>query len=218
MNDIGIRLKLIRQRCNIHIPAIAAATGIAKETLYKWEKGTKPSNLNNYLRLKDYLDQLERSQEYKAFEVEKQQPVTIKLPLNPDGPPIPQIDGKAASGTILFTNNDPELIVDRISAPFLGKVDGVIEVIGHSMEPTFPNGCRIIITRIRDIQTLNCGSYYYIIDSNFQGIVRKIYLREDKNYLQLVADNPDQNKFPPMERTRLQIEAIFKVNAAIIRF
>ncbi len=30
------------------MPAIAAATGISKENLYKWEKGTKPSDFELY--------------------------------------------------------------------------------------------------------------------------------------------------------------------------
>ena len=216
MKDIGVRLKEFRQRSKIKMPAVAASTGIAKETLYKWEKGTKPSNIDDYYKLKIYLDKAECRLENDAFEMEAQQPATLRLPLSNLSPAVPQTDGKAASGTIIFTNNQPELIVDRINAPFLGVVDGVIEVAGHSMEPTFPNGCRVTISRLTDNRTLTTGQYYYIIDTNWQGIVRRIYQDEKDNSIRLVSDNPDQSKYPPIERSLDQIEAIFKVTVAII--
>ena len=53
------------------MPAIALATGIAKETLYKWEKGTKPGNIEDFYKLKVYLDKMEGKLEDEAFELEK---------------------------------------------------------------------------------------------------------------------------------------------------
>ena len=199
------------------MPAIARATGIAKETLYKWEKGTKPGNIEDFYKLKVYLDKMEGKLEDETFELEKHKPATIRLPLKNIRSAAVQADGKAASGTVIFTNNEPELIVDRINAPFLGVADGVIEVTGHSMEPTFCNGCRVVITRLWENRTLTSGLYYYIVDSNWQGIVRKVYMKEKEKWIRLVSDNPDQLKYPPMERSMDQIEAIFKVSAAIIK-
>src|SRR5687768_4024772 len=57
--EIGIRLKEFRKRTNIKMPVIAAATGISKENLYKWEKGTKPSDFKLYNKLVAYLDKME---------------------------------------------------------------------------------------------------------------------------------------------------------------
>jgi len=218
MKDIGVRLREFRKRSDISMPAIASATGISKETLYKWEKGTKPSNIEDYYKLKVYLDKEENRLENESFEIEVQKPATLRLPLNTAGPAVPQADGKAASGTIIFTNNEPELIVDRINAPFLGFVEGGIEVIGHSMEPTFFNGCRITITRLSDNQTLNWGQYYYIIDTSWRGIVRRVYQSDKENCIRLVSDNPDQVKYPPIERSPDQIKAILIVGASITKF
>ena len=200
------------------MPAIAALTGISKETLYKWEKGTKPSNISDYFKLKGYLDKMESKLEVETFEIESQKPVTLGLPLNNAHSAVSQTDGKAASGTIIFTNNGPELIVDRINAPFLGRVDGVIEVIGFSMDPTFGNGCLLAITRVSDNQRLNWGQYYYIIDTNWQGIIRRVYQGNKENTLILISDNPDQSKYPPIEINLDQVEAIFKVCASITKF
>ncbi|OQP44248.1 hypothetical protein A4H97_33385 [Niastella yeongjuensis] len=200
------------------MPVIATETGIAKETLYKWEKGTKPSKIEDYFILKAYLDKMEGKLEEEAFETENQKPSTLRLSLRNNRPAVPQTDGKVATGSIIFSNNEPELIVDRINAPFLGVVDGVVEVNGDSMEPTFSNGYRITITRLTDNWILFSGQYYYIIDTNWQGIIRRVYQGEKDNSIRLVSDNPDQSKFPPMERNLDQIEAIFKVGAAIIKY
>jgi phage repressor protein C with HTH and peptisase S24 domain len=217
-HHIGQRLKAFRERSNIKMPAIAALTGIAKETLYKWEKGTKPSDLNDYFRLKAYLDKMENKLDEEQLELEDKKPATLRLPFNRNRVPVPQTDGKAAAGTVTFFENEPELIVDRINAPFLGTVEGVVEITGESMEPTFCNGCRVAITRLNDFKRLNWGLYYYIIDKNWDGIVRRIYQGETENSIQLVSDNPNQDKYPPIQRQWEHIEAIFRVTAGILRY
>jgi transcriptional regulator with XRE-family HTH domain len=215
---IGSRLRELRLRTNIKMPAVAAATGIAKETLYKWEKGTRPSNLEEYFKLKSYLDMTENKLEIERLDREDKKPATLGIPLKGGKPAIPQMDGKAAAGTIIITDNEPQLIVDRITGPFLGAAEGVVEVVGQSMEPTFVNGCRIVISRLKDSRNLHWGLYYYIIDTNWHGIVRRVYQTSGQNSLRLVADNADQLKYPPIEISRDQIESIFKVSAAIIKY
>lgn len=215
--NIGARLKEFREKTKTRIPEIAAITGISKETLYKWEKGTRPSNVNEYIALKSYLDRMESKMEEEEFLYDAQKPATLRLPLNSDREPVPQTNGKAAAGTIVITDNEPELIVDRISAPFLGKVEGTVEVSGESMEPTFKNGCRVAIIRLKEIRTLNWGECYFIIDNNWLGTVKRIYPGETANSIKLISDNPNQAKFPPIIRQWNQIVAIFKVQAGILK-
>jgi phage repressor protein C with HTH and peptisase S24 domain len=215
---IGQRLKAFREKTKIKMPAIATLTGIAKETLYKWEKGTKPSDINDYFRLKTYLDKMENKLEEEQLELENQKPATLRLPLNVDRLPVPQTDGKAAAGTITFFNSEPELIVDRINAPFLGTVEGVVEVTGESMAPTFANGCRVVLIRLNNYRILDWGLYYYIIDKNWQGSVRRVYQGETEGSLRLESDNPNQDKFPPIQRQWDHIEAIFRVIAGILKY
>jgi transcriptional regulator with XRE-family HTH domain len=215
MVDIGAQLREFRIRSYIKMPAIATATGIAKETLYKWEKGTKPSNIHDYFTLKNYLDNMEGKLEAEAFEFENKKPATLRLPFNPNRLPIPQTEGKVAAGTVIATDWGPELIVDRINAPCLGVMEGMIEVVGDSMAPTFINGSRIVIVRLKNNRLLNWGNSYYIMDHNWQGNVRRVYQGQTENHIQLVADHPDQRKFPPLERTWNEIAAIFKIIASI---
>jgi phage repressor protein C with HTH and peptisase S24 domain len=217
-NDhIGIRLKIFRERSKIKMPAIATITGIAKENLYKWEGGTKPRDVNEYFNLKSYLDRMENKLEEEQWNFECQKPVTLRLPFNRNRPPVLQAEGKAVSGTITFIDNEPELIVDRINAPFLGEGEGVIEVLGESMAPTFINGCRIVIVRLNDYRILEWGKCYYIIDNNWQGVVRRIKQGDMPNTIRMVSDNPFQEKYPPIQRQWEQIKAVFRVTASVLR-
>jgi len=214
---IGIRLKKFRENSKIKMPAIATITGIAMGTLYKWERGTKPSDINEYFRLKSYLDRMENKLEEELWNFECQNPTTLRLPFNRNRPPVLQTEGKAAAGTIIFINNEPELIVDRINAPFLGEGEGVVEVIGESMAPTFINGCRIVIVRLNDYRILEWGKYYYIIDNNWQGVVRRIYQGDLPNTVRMVSDSSFQEKYPPIQLQWEQIKAILRVTASVLR-
>jgi phage repressor protein C with HTH and peptisase S24 domain len=216
-HQIGLRLKAFREKTKTKMPAIATLTGIAKETLYKWEKGTRPRDINDYFKLKSYLDKMENKLDEEQLELENQKPATLRLPFNRSRVPVPQTDGKAAAGTVTFFDNEPELIVDRINAPFLGVVEGVIEITGESMEPLFRSGCRIAIIRLNNYRLLYWGSYYYIINKNWDGIVRRVYPGETENSIQLVSDNPNQEQFPPIQCEWENIVAIFRVTACIVR-
>src|SRR6186713_968797 len=62
--DIGNRLKEFRKKKKVKMPAIAAATGISEENLYKWEKGTKPSDFTLYNKLVEYLNTMENAPDF----------------------------------------------------------------------------------------------------------------------------------------------------------
>ncbi|MBO9199529.1 MULTISPECIES: S24 family peptidase [Niastella] len=216
MTDIGFRLKVFRMRSGTKMHMVEKSTGIAKAKLYKWEKGIRPNNIEAFNKLNAYLEEMESKQ--SAGDISMITPATLILPLKNNRPAKPQVDGKSASGTIIFTGLTPELIVDRIDAPFLGVFEGAIQVTGNGMEPTFSNGCWVTITRLNDFQALNWGYYYYLIDSNYMGYVRRVCQSEKENILRLESDNPDQLRYPPIERSLDKIMAIFKIGASITKF
>jgi hypothetical protein len=142
---------------------------------------------------------------------------TIWLPLNPNLMPAPNTDGNSTAGSIIKINGEPGLVVDRISAPLFGHIDGIIEVNGESMAPTFINGCRVGIVRLSDNKLINWGSCCYIIDKNWCAIVRRVYQGDTSDKLLLLADNPDQELFPPAIRSWDQIEAIYNIKLMVIK-
>lgn len=206
---IGTRLSQFRERSNIKMPAISTAIGIPKETLYKWEHGTNPRDVNDYFKLKAYLDAVEMKEDEYEMGLEAKKPTTIRLPLTVDQPPVYDSDGRTAAGTILIFNGEPQLIVERMNAPFMGTVEGAIDVTGDSMEPTIKHGCRIAIHRLSDFRILDWGRCYYVINKNLKGIVRRVYPCEGG--IQLVSDHPNKSVYPPIERSWDQIIAVLEI-------
>lgn len=211
MNDIGVRLKEIRTKSCISILDIVAATGLSKDKLYYWEKGNKPQKKADYNKLNAYLNKIESLQELDNHAI-------VRLPLKNKRVAKPHFNGKANSGTVFFNHLEPELIVEQVNDPLLGKIEGIITVNGDNMEPSLPNGCRIGITRLNDFRSLQWGKCYYIIDKNWQGYVKRVYQGSSESCISLVSDHPDKKLFPSYELSWDKIETILEIVSCIIKF
>jgi len=219
--QIGERLKLLRKKKNIKMPAIAEATGISKENLYKWEKGTKPSDFTLYNKLAEYLDNVENEPDHVY---EEPKPATNKqtkqvghtlftgIHLTTDDDAIPLADGYAPG--ITTHNNKPMLVGWRIDAPVIGNFDCVIAVTGDSMEPKFKSGSWIALKKLRFTKIINGGYYYYIVDKNLQGLLRRVQPSAENNSIILIAEN---EQYPEIIRKMDDVLAIFSVEAVIMK-
>lgn len=219
--QIGDRLKELRKKKNIKMPAIAKATGISKENLYKWEKGTKPSDFALYNKLVEFLDKVESTPDYvfeepKANNGKQTKQTALALftgiYLTTDEDPLPLADGYAPGITTL--NDKPLLVGWRIDAPVIGNFDCVIAVTGDSMEPKFKSGCWIALKKLRFTKILNGGYYYYIVDKNLQGLLRRVQPSAENNSIILIAEN---NQYPEIVRKMDDVLAIFSVEAVIMK-
>ena len=160
----------------------------------------------------------EQETTYKHHPKNQGKLLKLRLPLKKRGKPTPVSNDKATPGMVVLINEEPELILEYIDVPFIGWVDGVVEVVGESMHPTFKNGDRIAIKRLDNRSLLNWGEYYYIVDTNWQGVVKRILEGNNGDHIVLQSDNPDQKKFPPIKRRWKDIEAVFKVTGAITKY
>jgi len=220
--DIGTRLKEFRKRKHIKMPAIAAATGISKENLYKWEKGTKPSDFELYNKLVEYLDKMESDPDHyyedpksNGTHLNKQSPSLLTgIFLALDEESLSLSDNNAVPGSIISINNEPVLIAFRIDAPVIGDVDGVIPVTGDSMEPKFRSGNWIALKKLRYTRIINGGYYYYVVDMNGKGLLRRVLPAAENNSIILTAEN---EAYPEITRNMDDILAIFSVEAVIVK-
>jgi hypothetical protein len=199
------------------MPEISRATGIEKETLYRWEKGAKPSDITLYTRLNDYLNNMELAAAHASISGDDRV-VALRLPLTNNATPIPWLHGNISSGSIVVVDEKPELIVEPINGPFLSRAEGLIEINTESMEPTFKKGSRIAISRLKDGGELLWGECYYVINKRWQGFVRRLYEGENGTHLRLMSDHPDQQKYPPITLGLDRIEAICRIRAQIISY
>jgi phage repressor protein C with HTH and peptisase S24 domain len=220
--DIATRLKEFRKRKHIKMPAIAAATGISKENLYKWEKGTKPSDFELYNKLVAYLDKMENDPDHyyedpksNGTHLNKQPPSLLTgILLALDEESLSLSDNNAVAGSIISINNKPVLVAFRIDAPVIGDVDGVIPVSGDSMEPKFKSGNWIALKKLRYTRIINGGYYYYVVDKNGKGLLRRVLPAAENNSIILIAEN---EAYPEITRKMDDILAIFSVEAVIVK-
>ena len=222
--DIATRLKEFRKKTKIRMPAIAIATGISKENLYKWEKGTKPSDFDKLQDLKKYLDEMENAPahllEDARSKVANQPPAAAPalftgIALSQDEAPLPLRDTSAVPGSIITINNKPVLVAWQIDAPFIGIVDGVIPVTGDSMEPTFKNGNLVALKKLRFLKIINAGYFYYVIDKNHKGLLRRLRPAAESNSIILSAEN--EQVYPETTRQFDDVLAIFSIEAVIMK-
>lgn len=221
--EIGKRLKEFRKRKNIKMPALAAATGISKENLYKWEKGTKPSDFDQLKILIEYIEKMDNApdqvvEEPKLINTKKGKPATTFLTgifLSQDEESLLLFDNNTAPGNVIVINKQPILVAARIDAPVIGEVDGVIPVTGESMEPRFRSGNWIAIKKLRFTKIINAGFFYYIVDKNHTGLIRRVRPAPENNSIILTAEN--EKDYPEITRKMDEILAIFSIEAVIFK-
>ena len=220
--EIGRRLKEFRKRKNIKMPAIAEATGISKENLYKWEKGTKPSDFDQLQTLIEYINNTDNAPDQVAEDpklIKKTKPSSTTfltgIFLSQDEESVLLYDNNAAPGNVIIINKQPILVASRIDAPVIGDVDGVIPVTGDSMEPRFRSGNFIAIKKLRFTRIINAGSFYYIIDKNNIGLIRRVRPAGEPNSIILISENGKD--YPEITRRMDEILAIFSIEAVIFK-
>jgi transcriptional regulator with XRE-family HTH domain len=222
--DIGKRLKSFRVKTKTKMPAIAEATGISKENLYKWEKGTKPSDFTQYKELEKYLNDMENVPEHMLEDarVNGTPPTHTGISslytgifLSQDDAALPSTENNGIPGTVITINNKPVLIAWRMDSPFIGEIDGVIPVIGDSMEPKFKSGNLIALKKLRYTKIINAGYYYYVIDINHKGLLRRVRPAAENNSIILSAEN--DKDYPEITRKMDDILAIFSIEAVIMK-
>lgn len=222
--EIGKRLKEFRKRKNIKMPALAAATGISKENLYKWEKGTKPSDFDQLKVLIEYIEKMDNGpdqvvEDPKLINTKKGKAAATTfltgIFLSQDEESLLLHDNNVAPGNVIIINKQPILVASRIDAPVIGEVDGVIPVTGESMEPRFRSGNWIAIKKLRFIKIINAGFFYFIIDKNHTGLIRRVRPSGENNSIILTAENTKD--YPEITRKMDEILAIFSIEAVIFK-
>jgi phage repressor protein C with HTH and peptisase S24 domain len=121
---------------------------------------------------------------------------------------------RASAGHALLFNDRPELIAEYVDIPFIGKSDGVIEIVGASMNPTYVNGTRIAVRKLEDKQLIYPNECYYIIDANYDGRVKRLIKSEKEDHIILRSDNKE---YPDVELHWNKIVSVCKILCRIIK-
>lgn len=63
----GKQIRDKRKAENLSVEALATKIGVGKENLYKWEKGTQPSNPEDYIKVSNWLENVPRGTKNAAL-------------------------------------------------------------------------------------------------------------------------------------------------------
>lgn len=129
-----------------------------------------------------------------------------------DGKLIPLLPLSAEGGSLDGFDNlgvslpDCEVIYSPIK-----DADMAITVSGKSMEPDYPEGCRVVVKRINHALFIEWGREYVLDTTN--GIVLKTLTpAKDPDYIRCTSINPDQQRYAPFEIPKESIRGVYRVH------
>jgi len=222
MNDFFKKLKELRNEFNYTQQQMADKLGISLTQYQNYEVKTIPPHekilkLNNILDF-DFSRIIYKENVGNNWEIaEDEHPYITKRrnKKNHNKPNLtPVFDIKASAGRAILFNDRPEIIADYVDIPFIGKSDGVIEIVGASMNPTYVNGTRIAVRKLEDKQLIYPNECYYIIDVNYDGRVKRLIKSEKPDHIILRSDNKD---YPDVELPWEKIVSVCKILCRIIK-
>lgn len=134
-----------------------------------------------------------------------------------DGKLIPLLPLSAEGGSLDGFDNlgvslpDCEVIYSPIR-----DADMAITVSGKSMEPNYPEGCRVVVKRINHALFIEWGREYVLDTIN--GIVLKtLEPSDDADSIRCISLNPDQRRYAPFEVPKESIRGVYRVHLMMSR-
>ena len=122
------------------------------------------------------------------------------LPLSAEGGSLDGFDNLGVSLP------DCEVIYSPIK-----DADMAITVSGKSMEPDYPEGCRVVVKRINHALFIEWGREYVLDTAN--GIVLKtLEPSDDPNFIRCTSLNPDQRRYAPFEIPKESVRGVYRVH------
>ena len=191
--NIGEKLKKFRQDKGLSVLAFAKLYDFNKENLYKWEKGTKPTDYGEVNRLLEILEN---------------DPSIVSEPLQPyvekrrqlkttDFPPIPVFAGNTQAGIITVYSDDPTMQkpVGHLPAELFPGCNHAEKVTGDSMYPLIINQ-GWVIGKVIDKKGIIWGEKYSIHTTYGLAVVKYVHPGTTKGSIKLVSHNKN---VPPQE-------------------
>lgn len=136
---------------------------------------------------------------------------------------VPVFDIQAQASPVgSFDDDLKELPKSYITIPGFEDCTFAVYVWGHSMYPTYDNGCMVIVKEVKEKSFIQYGSAYLVI-TNEQRIVKRMYEDEtDNRFVLLASDNPEQRKdqkvkYPTYRLEKEAINRLFLVKGTIKR-
>jgi phage repressor protein C with HTH and peptisase S24 domain len=222
------KIQSVIAKTGMNYKELAKKLGVSIHNFYKWKGSSNPRNHKEYEKVIRALDDLleNATREFATEDPRARyvtqpkggqpaKPLLVNIYLTEEEDAAVYADEKAIPGSIITIKGKPALVALRNESPVMGEVDGLITVTGDSMEPKFKSGSWIAIKKLKFARIINAGYYYYIIDKNEKGLLRKVRPAGESNSITLLSEN--EASYPTITRSLDDILAIFSVEAVVTK-
>ncbi len=207
----GQKLHILIQKDERGLNEIAALLNVAEATIIRWYKEEKLRTINK-ARLKiigidlDALEDVNKKHDLNHIAVAKNNAILAAHKL-----PLYDVDAMAGN-MMLFSESNPEYIIDWVDLPALRNATACIGVMGDSMYPTYKRGDIIVLKEIFDYaKDVEYGQAYVIV-TNESLWLKRIDKHKIKNTWHLRSDN---KAYGIMEVDQKKVVKLYRVRGTI---
>jgi transcriptional regulator with XRE-family HTH domain len=191
---------------------IAEKTGFSKSVVSNYLAGRVTASKNFMIKFYEVFDDEIKNKVFNDSEA-------IKNYSRSKGIPFYDFDISAAN--ISMFSDKPELPDFNLIIPGFEDCSFALPVFGHSMDPTFENGCIIICKKIKDLSVLQFGEAYLVV-THEQRFVKRILKSPNSKKVLCTSDNSESTsegmrKYSDFDLDMKKILHLFIVKGSIRR-
>jgi len=228
--EIAPKINRINAKYGMDFNDIADYLEITAAVIYKWKDQSsfpRDNQVKSYMEKLENLEfglqtgkeslggkKIDQREDHVITELENYYPKRlVSIYFDDDDETQSYTEDIREIGTFTEINGKTAFIAqENISAKW-GEADGDIYIHDEGMEPSIKRGSKIVIKKInKTVSEIRPGFTYCIIDSNYQILLRKLYIENDTT-VKLVSQS--EIKFPNFNLRLDQILVIFRVVKAI---
>lgn len=218
-NSFAINLKKLRAEKGFSQQECADSLGIKRTTLANYENGVSEPDIDKIKEIANFFGKT--LDEMMGGKIRAGAKSSISTLVEPNGTGIPYYNIETAAGDVEIFNDTPEQIAAKISIPGFEDCEAALPIFGHSMYPTYENGCIVLCKRIKDLDVISYGEVYLIVTTE-QRLLKRIQKSTLKDAVLLVSDNDEirnngTRRYEPFDLPKKKIKHLFIVKGSIKR-